>query len=184
MRRQTKSSIAMVLVAGVMIAAQPAWTQQIYRWVDENDVVHYGETVPAGVEDFEPMNLEPAPPAPAAAPQPPAATVRAERAPSQRSRPATAPAVEAAPAQRPEDMSLDALDRACEAARESAIAPLRAAAIEECKAQPRADPAYCERYYATFGDAVGIRPGVVTPRMFDDLPACVTATEERSRRAR
>jgi len=177
---QAMQGIAALLVAGLMLAAQPARAQQIYKWVDQNGVVHYGEAVPAGVESFEAVNLAPAPAAPAAAPR----ETPAPRATSEPRRPAQAPAAAAAPTRQPQDMSLAELDQLCEVAREAEIAPLRAAAIAECKAKPRANAAYCERYYATFGDAVAIRPGEVTPRMFDDLPACELAQAERRRRAR
>jgi hypothetical protein len=173
-------SISLMSAAGLILAARLGWAQQIYKWVDESGVVHYGESVPAGVESYEAVNLAPAPAAPAAVPR----QAPAPRAASQPRRPAETPAPTAAPTRPPEAMSLAELDQQCELARETEIAPLRAAAIDECKAKPRANAAYCERYYATFGDAVAIRPGEVTPRMFDDLPACALAQEERRRRAR
>jgi len=176
---QTMHWIGAMLVAGLMLAAQPACAQQIYKWVDANGVVHYGEAVPAGVERFEVVDLAPAPRAPAAAPL----ETPVPRATAQPRRPAQ-PAAAAAPARLPEDMSLEELDQLCEVSREAEIAPLRAAAIAECKAKPRANAAYCERYYATLGDAVAIRPGEVTPRMFDDLPACALAQQQRRLRAR
>lgn len=178
---RASGSVSVLLTAGLLLAGQLVPAQQVYKWVDASGVVHYGESVPAGIENFEAVNLTPAPAAPAAAPRSAPAPVRDTSPPRRTAQP---PAAAAAPSRRPEDMSLEELDRQCEADREAKIAPLRAAAIEECKAQPRNPDGYCERYYATYGDAVGIRPGVVTPRMFDDLPSCELAQEERRRRAR
>ena len=60
----------------------------------------------------------------------------------------------------------------CEEAREKLIAPLREAKINECKSDPKKDPAECERYYSTYGDATARPGGGVNPRMFDDIPEC------------
>jgi hypothetical protein len=82
-------------------------------------------------------------------------------------------------------MSLEELDRICEDAREREIAPLRTAAIEECEASPRrSDPEYCERFHATFGEAVRIANGATKPRMFNDLPECAQVEQERRNRSR
>lgn len=170
------------VTAGVLaLVVLHASAREIYRWVDENGVVHYGEGVPEGVQDFERIVLAPSPAAspPQMSPQTPKP---ADDQPVVETDPAAAPAVASPSAVIPaSEMSLEQLDRLCEDAREEAIAPLREAAIEECKATPKTDPAYCERFYATYGDAVQIRPGVMRPRLFDDLPACVLAREERRR---
>lgn len=148
-------------------------------------MVNFGEVVPPGVDNFERVDLpgspapEPARTLPAARSQP---TETARSEPEIQAERASPPPV--APAVRAGELSIQQLDQLCEAAREEAIAPLRAAAIAECKAAPRADPAYCERFYATYGDAVRLPTGAMRPRLFDDLPACVLAQEERTRRAR
>ena len=80
------------------------------------------------------------------------------------------------------DMSLDELDQRCEAAREEKLAPLREAEIEKCKQDESKDPEYCERFYSDYGDGGKSRSGAYRPRMFDDLPECVDAAEERDRR--
>ena len=54
--------------------------------------------------------------------------------------------------------------------------------IERCKAEPRTDPASCERRNADYGAAVRTINGGFTPRMFHDIPPCVEADEERRRR--
>jgi hypothetical protein len=69
------------------------------------------------------------------------------------------------------------LDAQCEAAREAKIKPLRDAEIAKCKADARNDPAFCERYWRDYGNAVRRPNGTMGPRMFDDLPACVAAAQ-------
>ena len=71
------------------------------------------------------------------------------------------------------------LEQQCEAAREARIAPLRAAEIAKCKADKRADPGYCERFWADLGNGHKNANGAWVPRMFDDLPECVAADEAR-----
>lgn len=66
------------------------------------------------------------------------------------------------------------LDKACEAAREKKLAPLRDRYIEECVEQWKKDSAYCERYYSDYGARMGNRPP-----LFYDLPECVAAFEYR-----
>ncbi|MGI9569566.1 MAG: hypothetical protein ACR2PH_07495, partial [Desulfobulbia bacterium] len=82
------------------------------------------------------------------------------------------------------DMSLDELDKRCDTAREEKIAPLRESEIEKCKEGKRNDPDWCERFYADYGDGGKSRQGAYRPRMFDDLPECVDALNERNRRGR
>lgn len=83
----------------------------------------------------------------------------------------------------PQKQSQEELDQQCEVAREKKLAPLRDAEIAKCKADKRNDPAYCERYFKTYGDAT-YASGIYVPRMFNDLPECVIAEEERKRRVR
>jgi hypothetical protein len=65
------------------------------------------------------------------------------------------------------------LDAACEAARESKLAPLRVGFIEECvEKKQRPDRAACERFYADYGNQSGSRAP-----LFYDLPDCVKAFE-------
>ena len=59
---------------------------------------------------------------------------------------------------------------------------MRASEIAKCKSDRTNDPAWCERFNATFGDAVRRSDGTMGPRMFDDLPECVDALKERNRR--
>jgi hypothetical protein len=80
-------------------------------------------------------------------------------------------------------VTLEELDQRCQAAREKKIAPLRSAEIAHCKASERNDPEFCERFWRDYGESTVTADGVFVPRMFWDLPACVTAFEERRRRA-
>ena len=81
-------------------------------------------------------------------------------------------------------LSLAELDLRCEKAREKMIAPLREAAIAECKQDERDDPAFCERTNADFGDGGRTLSGGYRPRLFDDLAECQEALQERNRRPR
>jgi hypothetical protein len=72
-----------------------------------------------------------------------------------------------------------ALEAQCEQEREARIKPLREMEIARCKADTHNDPAYCERYWKDYGNAVRRPDGTMTPRLFDDLPVCVAAFEAR-----
>jgi hypothetical protein len=72
-----------------------------------------------------------------------------------------------------------ALEAQCEQEREAKIKPLRDMEIAKCKADSNNDPAYCERFWRNYGNAVGHPNGTVSPRMFNDLPVCVAAFEAR-----
>lgn len=67
----------------------------------------------------------------------------------------------------------------CEQEREALIEPLRELEIAQCKASERNDPAFCERYWKDYGNAVRRPDGTMIPRMFDDLPVCVAAFKAR-----
>lgn len=156
--------------------------ETVYKWVDEDGVVHFGESPPAGV-DAEVITTSAAPtvvPRETAPPPGPAAS----KAPTAR---ANAPTPDNPPVEAPvpiSELSLEELDARCETAREKLIAPLREAEINRCKAEPRTDPASCERVNADFGAAVRTVNGGFTPRMFHDIPPCLDAHNERNRRPR
>ncbi len=171
----------LVVLAALLYAAASV-PQDVFKWTDSNGLVHFGESVPAGVENYERVSITPAPAAPPAPEQAPVAPLERSVAapapqPPARSTPVAAPQPASA-------FSLEELDRFCEDARELAIAPLRTEAIEECKAAPRNDPAYCERFYSDFGDGGRTVSGTIRPRMFDDLPECFQARQERNSRGR
>ena len=156
--------------------------QDVFKWTDETGVVHYGESVPAGVKNYERVNIAPSPAAPT--PRRPQVADRPEVSESDSTLPTPTVPTSAAANEPVSAMSLKELDRICEDARERKIAPLRAAAIEECQmTSQRDDPEYCGRFYATFGEAVRLSNGATRPRMFNELPECVQAEQERRNRS-
>jgi len=78
-----------------------------------------------------------------------------------------------------DDASVQVLEKECETAREVKLKPLRNAEIARCKAEPKSDAAYCERYWSDYGDAKRLPNGTMQPRLFDDLAECVVAEEAR-----
>lgn len=65
------------------------------------------------------------------------------------------------------------LDKACEAARQERLEPLRKKFVEECvRQQERDSREECEAFYADYGAATGGRAP-----LFYDLPPCVEAFE-------
>jgi hypothetical protein len=153
----------------------------VYKWVDADGVVHFGDAPPDEAAMAEAVVIPKSPPANV---QPPAIA------------PATATTPDAAPAPIAAEMnalykktdisklSIADLDLRCDEAREKMIAPLREAEIEKCKEDKREDPAFCERFNADFGESGRTVSGSIRPRMFDDLTECVDAKEELNRRAR
>jgi hypothetical protein len=73
------------------------------------------------------------------------------------------------------------LDRACEAAREKKLAPLRAQKVEACVAQERRPRAECEQEMATYGNTRGKAGGGAIGGLYYDLPECVAAAEAREK---
>lgn len=178
-----------IVIFGIalMLAMAGAEAQQkVYKWVDEDGVVHFSDAPPDESTDAETITTAPAPPPPDR-PAPTASQSNqgpfAEDSTSRSSE--TLPTADAPPAAAEEDissMSLAALDQRCEVAREKEIAPLREAEIKQCKQDKRNDPNFCDTFYADYGDAARMPSGVMRPRMFDDLPECVEAMNERNRR--
>ena len=169
----------LVLVCGSVYAQQ-----KVYRWVDEEGVVHFSEEPPGESTkvEVEAFTTDPAPPY-----VPPAQT--AVKSPS-----ASEKDVENQTAQ-PEiqtprpvketditDMSLSDLDRRCEDAREEKIAPFREAEIAKCIETETGDQAWCGTFWADYGDATRTGSSAFTPRLFHDLPECTEALDERHRR--
>ena len=183
-RKLTLSQGRLIVLVGVLLAiAVPTDAQQtVYKWVDEDGVVHMSDAPPENSQNVETITIQPAPPAVAPA-HTPVATQSVDPAPR---RPVAPPAIEL-PTAAPVDvsaMTLEELDQRCEAAREDKIAPLREAEIESCKQGKRNDPAECETINADFGDGGRTVSGAFRPRMFDDLPECAEALQELNRRPR
>lgn len=72
-----------------------------------------------------------------------------------------------------------ALDEACEQARQTKLAPLRRQYTDECIAKGEKSPDACERFYADYGNPILTESGTVLPGKFYDLPECVRAFEFR-----
>ena len=170
-----------IVFVGILLAiAVPADAQQtVYKWVDEDGVVHMGDSPPNNAQNVETVTIRPAQSAVAPA-RTPATTRSAD--PVQR-QPVAPPATELPTAAAVEifAMTLEELDQRCDDAREDKIAPLREAEIERCKQDRRNDPAWCKSFNADFGDGGRTFSGSIRPRMFDDLPECIEALQERNR---
>jgi len=170
----------------VFIAIGASAQQTVYRWVDKDGVVHFGDAPPDDAEAVETMTLtydEPASGVPTAQPvvTAPGASEKVDEDQL------VQPEIEKPPPVKEvniSNMTLIELDQRCDDARENKIAPLREAEIENCKQKKRNDPAWCERFNADFGEGGRTVSGNIRPRMFDDLPECVDALKERNRRGR
>ena len=166
------AAVTALLLATVAAGASTT----IYKWVDDDGVVHYGDNPPSDrpVErvDATPSSVVPAPPLPTERP-----ATAVEPAP-----PEPPPATNLSAEPDPSTLTQAELDARCDQAREAKIAPLREAEIEKCKQDRRNDPAWCERFNASFGDGGRTIHGTMRPRMFDDLPECVDALRARNQR--
>lgn len=178
---------AIVAMTFLLIACNSGFAQQtVYEWVDKDGVVHFSDTRPGESEAIEIEEITTNPTTPAVTPAQTARSSRAAVAMTDESAPVPA-AVETPPLVNKTDittMSLADLDKRCDTARETMIAPLRAAEIESCKQDKRNDPAWCERFNADFGEGGRTTSGSIRPRMFDDISECVDAQNERNRRRR
>jgi hypothetical protein len=170
-----------LMVVGANVDAQ----QTVYKWVDEDGVVHFSDEPPVESEAVKIETITTAKPRPYEPPTQPAVKLRAAPEGPVEKRSAepntdTSPPIEQIDVKK---MSLAELDRRCEDAREAKIAPLREAEIAKCKQTETTDPARCERFYADFGAGGRTISGGTLPRMFHDLPECLEAEQERRRRA-
>ena len=174
-----------VLFIGLLASPASVYAQQkVYKWVDEEGVVHFSEQPPGESPEgeVETFTTDPAPPY-----VPPAQT--AIKSPSVSAtdveNPTAQPKVQIPPPVKAIDiteMSLAGLDRRCEDAREERIAPMREAEIANCIQTETGDQAWCETFWADYGDPRRTVSGVLIPRLFHDLPECIEAWEERNRR--
>lgn len=176
-------ALAVILTA---VCASVNAENKVYKWVDEDGVVHFSDTPPAESSPAETDIItipksEPNTTAVQAAAETPAVSATVDEMPSDQ--PVTKIA---APVPKIDitKMSIAELDLRCDNAREEKIAPLRQAEIANCKQNKSNDPAWCERFNADFGDGGRTVSGSVRPRMFDDLPECVEALQENNRRGR
>ena len=158
--------------------------QTVYKWVDEEGIVHFGEQPPSKSPkvEVEVFTTDPAPPyvpaAQATINSPSASDADVQKKPAQ-------PDIQKSPLVKEVDiaeLSLADLDRRCEDAREERIAPLREAEIAKCLQTETGDQAWCENFWANYGDPIRTVSGALTPRLFHDLPECTVAWEEQNRR--
>ena len=180
-----KRSYLMAAAALLLVNFLPVHAQQeVYKWVDEDGVVHFSEEPPGESPkvEVETFTTDPAPPyvppAQSTIESPSASETDVINQPAQ-------PEIQKPPLVKAIDiteMSLADLDRRCEDARDKKIAPLRKAEIENCIQTETGDKAWCETFWADYGDSRRTASGVITPRMFHDIPECVEALDERHRR--
>ncbi len=176
-----------VLALGIIltvVCASVYAQQKVYKWVDEEGVVHFSEEPPAESSkvEVETFTTDPAPPyvppAQTSIKSPSASDTDVENQSAQ-------PKIQIRQPVNEIDittMSLSDLDRRCEDAREEKIAPLREAEIAKCIETETGDQAWCETFWADYGDPTRTVSGTLTPRLFHDLPECVEALDERHRR--
>lgn len=171
--------IAISVISLIFSLGASAQTE-VYKWVDEDGVVHFGDAPPDDSSATETLVVPSAPSAPTPNQSPTslpvAATSSSEPAPKD---------VETLVLNEKMDiskLSISELDSRCDVAREAKIAPLREAEIAKCKQDKREDPAFCENFNADFGDGGRTFSGAIRPRLFDDLPECVEALQESNRR--
>jgi len=174
-----------ILIIGLLASPASVYAQQkVYKWVDEEGVVHYSEEPPAESPEAEvkTFTTDPAPayvpPAQTTVKSQPASETDVEKKSAQPSIPIRPPVKE----MDIKEMSLADLDRRCDDAREERIAPLRKAEIANCIKTETGDQAWCENFWADYGDSQRTASGGIIPRMFNDLPECDAAWEERNRR--
>jgi hypothetical protein len=162
----------------VLFASNIAAQQSVYKWVDADGVVHFGDAPPPDAAIIDSGTIKTTP-ASAAAPKPLATTSTTE--PPAAQKPAAKPA--RAKEKDVSELSIAELDRRCEDARERLIGPEREDHIASCKLEKRNDPDWCETYFADYGASV--KTGLFTnrPRMYSDIDECLVADSERIRRS-
>jgi hypothetical protein len=175
--------LALLIISAIACGSVYA-QQKVYKWVDEDGVVHYGEEPPGESPEVE-VDVFITDPAPAYVPpvqstiqSPSTSKTDVEKQPKQQEI-QTRPPVKQIDIM---DMSLAELDRRCEAARQEKIAPLKAAEITNCVQAGTGDQDWCETFWADYGAPRRLESGGLTPPMFHDLPECVEAFEENNRR--
>ena len=180
-----REALTAILIIGLLAAPASVYAQQkVYKWVDEEGVVHFSEEPPveSPKAEVEVFATDPAPtyvpPARTTIKSPSAAETHIESQSAQ-------PEIQKHPLVKQIDiteMSLADLDRRCKVAREKIIAPLRKAEIAKCIQTGTGDQRWCDVFWADYGDAQRTKSGVIIPRQFNDIPECVEALDERHRR--
>ncbi len=176
-------SVAFSIILTFIVANVEA-QETVYKWVDEEGVVHFSAEPPDESKAAEFEKLTTAKPPPYVPPAQPAIK-SPETSETDGEKQSAQQKIEIPALLEKTDitaMSLADLDRRCEDARKKMNAPLREAEIAKCKEQERNDPAWCERHYADYGNAGRTISGTFRPRMFNDLPECVEAEQELRKR--
>jgi len=183
---KNRSGIFALGIILTVVCASVYAQQKVYKWVDEDGVVHFSEQPPgeSSKAEVETLTTDPAPayvpPAQTNIKSPPASEAEVKHQSAQPETPIRPPVKETDITQ----MSLADLDRRCETAREKRIAPLRKAEIANCVQTKTGDQAWCETFWADYGDPRRTESGFLVPRLFHDLPECTEALDERNRRVR
>ncbi len=184
MTRNRSGQMIAIAIAITVFCAGAYAEKTVYKWVDENGVVHFSDAPPteASLDEAETIVIPKSPPVaapPEPAARPPAVSQRSDNSPSKKPAPKTPQLSRQIDITK---LSLPDLDLRCEEAREKMIAPLRTAEIANCKQDKNNDPTWCEQFNADYGDGGRTVSGSIRPRMFDDLRECVEAQEESNRR--
>lgn len=177
---------AFVVAISIYLLASPTIAQKIYKSVDKDGNVTYSTTPPPDAVSIEEVHIESGTSTPQTK-QPATATERAEGKQSEVEPTKQVVTLRPEPVAETVNLSnhsLDELDNRCDVARERKISPLRKEEIEKCKADKSNDPDWCDRFFNDYGEGGRTVHGAMRPRMFDDLPECVDALNERNRRAR
>jgi len=184
MPAKNRSWVCALGIILTVVCASAYAQQTVYKWVDEDGVVHFSEEPPSESPEVE-VDVITTDPAPRYVP--PAQTTIKSPSVSETDVESQLPQPETRV--RPlikeidiAEMSLADLDRRCEDARKKRIAPLREAEIATCIQTETGDQAWCETFWADYGDPRRTVSGALTPRLFHDLPECAEALDERHRR--
>ena len=184
MPTKNRSGVFALGIILTVVCASVYAQQTVYKWVDEEGVVHFGEKPPGESAEVQVdvITTDPAPryvpPAQTTIKSPSVSETDVENQSVQPETPIRSPVKEIDITQ----MSLADLDRRCEGAREERIAPLREDEIVKCVQTETGDQAWCETFWADYGDPRRTVSGALIPRLFHDLPECTEAWEERNRR--
>ncbi len=160
--------------------------QTIYKWTDEDGVVHFSDQPPddSAAASAEKLKVPDSPGSQQPSQLPSSKPAETRKAGERKVAPHASPASQESPDADLSTLDLAELDRRCEAEREAKIAPLREAEIENCINEQGKDPEYCNRFFADYGAGGRTIFGTLRPRMFHDLPVCLEAEKKRHGQSR
>jgi len=184
MLTKNRSGVFALGIILTVVCASAYAQQTVYKWVDEEGVVHFGEAPPGELPESE-VDVITTDPAPRYVPPAQTTIISPSVSETNIENQSVQPESQVRPLVKEIDiaeMSLADLDRRCEDAREERIAPLRVAEIAKCIHAETGDQAWCETFWADYGDPRQTVTGALIPRLFHDLPECTEALDERHRR--